>query len=504
MTLTSRAAAAAVLFGLLLLAPPATAQATRYGTVQFANSGAPAAQADFQAGVALLHDFEYPAAAAAFRRAQAIDPGFAMAYWGEAMTHNHAIWMEQDLAQARAVLARLGATPAERRAKAKTPREQAFLGAVEVLYGQGSKPDRDRAYEAAMAALHAAFPDDVEAIAFHALAVLGTAHGGRDVATYMRAAAMLEEAWPANREHPGVLHYLIHCYDDPDHAPLGLRAARLYAKVAPDAGHASHMTSHIFLALGMWQETVEANLAGIAAANRMRGSSEPRCGHYLTWLSYAYLQLGDTASATRAVQGCAAHVARAPEAAPSQALDTDDSRASSLANMRLRYLVETGAWDGEVARMTLPVNAGPLARLDFVFADLLRAVGRRDPAAAAAAQAALAAAAKDVVALATAAADEDPTSRERPGILLLQAEGLLAEARGHGGDAERAFREAARREAALPVAFGPPTIDKPSEELLAEFLVRQGRRAEARDHFARVLLQAPGRRVAEQGLAAAR
>lgn len=499
-----RAAAVALLLGLLLLAPPAAAQATRYGTVRFANSGAPPAQAEFQAGVALLHDFEYGAAAAAFRRAQALDPGFAMAYWGEAMTYNHAIWMEQDLAQARAVLARLGATPAERRAKAGTPREQAFLGAVEVLYGEGTKPDRDRAYEAAMAALHAAWPDDVEAVAFHALAVLGTAHGGRDVATYMRAAAMLEEVWPAHREHPGVLHYLIHCYDDPDHAPLGLRAARLYATVAPDAGHASHMTSHIFLALGMWQETVTANLAGIAAANRMRGTTEPGCGHYVTWLSYAYLQLGDTAASAGTVRGCAARVARMPEAEPSQGLDPDDSRTSSLANMRLRFLVETGAWDGDIARMTLPVNAGPLARLDFAFGDLLRAVGRGDHAAEFAARAALDAAARDVERIASAAADEDPTARERPGILRLQAEALLAEAAGDVTGAERALREAARREAALPVAFGPPTIDKPSEERLAELLLRRGRREEARGHFAAVLLRAPGRRLATEGLAAVR
>ena len=51
-----------------------------------------------------------------------------------------------------------------------------------------------------------------------------------------------------------MLHYLIHSYDDPVHAPLGVRAARLYGAVAPDAGHALHMTSHIFVALGMWDD----------------------------------------------------------------------------------------------------------------------------------------------------------------------------------------------------------------------------------------------------------
>ena len=125
-----------------------------YGHVEFANSGAASAQADFLDGLALLHDFEYPAAAEAFRRAAAADPNFAMAYWGEAMTFNHPIWMQQDLAAARAALAKLAPTPAERLAKAKTEREKAYLAAVEILYGNGSKFERDFRYEDAMARLH--------------------------------------------------------------------------------------------------------------------------------------------------------------------------------------------------------------------------------------------------------------------------------------------------------------------------------------------------------------
>ena len=81
---------------------------------------------------------------------------------------------------------------------------------------------------------------------------------------------MLEEAWMNHHEHPGLVHYLIHSYDDPAHAPLGLRAARIYARIAPDAGHAQHMTSHIFLALGMWPAVIDANVAAIAAQEHTR------------------------------------------------------------------------------------------------------------------------------------------------------------------------------------------------------------------------------------------
>ena len=190
------------------------------GEVSFANSGAAEAQRPFLHGLALLHDFEYEDAADAFRSAQKIDPSFAMAYWGEAMTYTHPVWFQQDAAAARAALQRLGATAEERLAKAKTERERDYLRAVDVLYGSGTKNERDFNYADAMRAVHERYPDDVDATAFYAVALLGTSHQGRDFATYMRAAALLEEVLPSHPTHPGVLHYLIHCYDDPIHAPL--------------------------------------------------------------------------------------------------------------------------------------------------------------------------------------------------------------------------------------------------------------------------------------------
>jgi hypothetical protein len=251
----------------LVSAVPAAAQ-SEVGEVAFANSGSSEAQEPFLRGLALLHDFEYSDAAAQFRRAQGIDPGFAMAYWGEAMTFTHPVWMQQDLAAARAVLGRLGATPEARLAKAKTERERDYLRAVEVLYGKGTKEERDFLFSDAMAALHQRYPDDVDATAFYALSLLGTAHQGRDFAIYMRSAALLEEVFPTHQRHPGVLHYLIHSYDDPIHAPLGVRAARLYGAVAPNAGHALHMTSHIFVALGLWDDVIAGTARTMASRRR--------------------------------------------------------------------------------------------------------------------------------------------------------------------------------------------------------------------------------------------
>ena len=490
----------------LLVEMPAVAS-PEYGHVEFANSGSPAAQMDFLQGLALLHDFEYDDAAAAFRRAESADADFAMAYWGEAMTFNHPVWMEQDLKSARAALNRLAPSAPMRRSKARTDREKAYLDAVEILYGEGAKADRDVQYEGAMAKLHARYPDDVDAAAFYALSILGSAHGGRDAATYMRSAAVLEEAWIDHREHPGLVHYLIHSYDDPVHAPLGLRAARLYAKIAPDAGHAQHMTSHIFLALGMWPETVDANVAAIAAVNRGRlaaGKKPYACGHSPSWLGYAYLQLGDVESAKKALEACRAAMETAlPMEHPGHSMDPDDSVTGAFANMRLRYLLESEDWRGEVAGWPVPANAGLGARLDFAFA---RAVGDIEQGHGAAAHDAIVelnTVCRSIIDWETKRNEPDPTDRVRPEILLDEAQGLMAEHENHLATAEQLLRRAVALEAALPIAFGPPVIEQPARELLGAFLLRRGQKNEARVEFEKALAAAPGRRLAKKGLKAA-
>ncbi|MEO8433197.1 MAG: hypothetical protein ABI592_16965, partial [Acidobacteriota bacterium] len=272
------------------------AEAGGLGHIDFPVSAAGPAMDRFQRGVLLLHSFEYADASEEFRAAQEADPGFAMSFWGEAMTKNHPLWMERDAEGARAILSRLGPTRATRLAKAPTPREKGYLDAVEELFAEGEKKDRDLAYADAMRRLHESFPDDLEATAFYALSLLGSCESDRDYAVYMRGAALAEEVFARNPQHPGAAHYLIHSYDDPIHAPLGLRPARVYAKIAKDAAHALHMPSHIFLASGMWDDVVSSNEASRDAADarvrRKKLGVDERNFHAIFWLEYAYLQQG--------------------------------------------------------------------------------------------------------------------------------------------------------------------------------------------------------------------
>jgi len=346
--------------GSALSAGPARAQ-RGLGTIVFPNSGAPAAQVPFLRGTALLHSFEYEDAARSFREAQRLDPGFALAYWGEALTYTHPVWSQQDLAAARAVLGRLGPTPEARKAKAPTPREQAYLEAVETLYGAGSKPHRDTLYAAAMERLAGTFPDDDEAKAFYAVALLGLGQGNRDIWSYMRAAAVAQQVFERNPDHPGAAHYVIHSFDDPTHAPLGLEAARAYSQIAPDAAHAQHMTSHIFVALGLWDDVVAANEQAMRVTERQLGRAPVGCRHYNEWLAYGYLQQGRVRDAARLVEECRADVER-QRGAP-----------GSLERMRAMHLVDTMDWQGPIAAAeVLFTSPGP----DEVMAPMRRAMAQ--------------------------------------------------------------------------------------------------------------------------------
>src|SRR5437016_8790982 len=332
-----------------------SAQTPGLGTITFPSSGAPAAQASFIRGVLLLHSFEYQDAARAFREAQGIDPGFALAYWGEALTYTHPLWDGQDWKAARASLLRLGPTREARRAKAPTPRERAYLDAVEILYGDGPKARRDTAYSRAMERLVARFPADREAQVFYAASLLGLSQGVRNVPTYMRAATIVGRVFRDNPDHPGAAHLLIHCYDDPIHAPLGLAAARAYSKIAPDAAHAQHMTTHIFLALGMWDEVVSQNEI---ASGQNRAAWGPH--HYTAWLGYGYLQQGRYGDALRHLDLMHQNVNQARRGR------------AVLAQMRADYVMNAERWDCPCLRWSIDL-AGVRARdaaLDLFIAGL--------------------------------------------------------------------------------------------------------------------------------------
>lgn len=486
-----------VVFAALLLMPLALPQ-NDAGVVAFANSGSPRAQAAFLHGLAQLHNFEYEAARADFKTAQGIDPNFAMAYWGEAMTWNYPVWIDQDRAAARSALERLGATPGARLDKAPTEREKDYLRTVDLLYGEGEKRDRDARYADAMESLHRKYPDDVDAAAFYALALLGTAEGVRDERTYMRAAAILLPLFYKYPHHPGVAHYLIHSCDDPVHAPLALPAAEAYAKIAPGAAHAQHMTSHIFLALGMWNDVIRANEAAVAVGNRMRAAHEKNpnhCGHYDYWLEYGYLETGRLDQAKQIVEGCREQASQTDAIAKARDVaDPDDAALLSYLEMQTRYVIDTQGWNSDVAGLSVEVGDVPMARFARDLLHGFIAVGRGDAAEARkslAQMSALTASLVDVFDKAGVAPD-DP-ARRVPGIEVKQLEAIILAAEGNADKGIARAREAAADESGLPYAFGPPDPVKPSYELLGELLLKQNRTAEAETAFRQALVRAPNR-----------
>src|ERR1043165_970085 len=388
------------------------------------------------------------------------------------MTQSHPVWHEEDVAAAREVLKHLAPTAEARLAKAPTERDKLYLRSVEVLFGEGSKEERGRRFESVLAEIHRKFPDDVDGSAFYALAILGTAEKGRDFATYMRAAAVLEEVFPQHPSHPGVVHYLIHCYDDSVHAPLGLRAARIYSKIAPEADHAQHMTSHIFLALGMWDEEIAANENAMTVVNRMRqkmGRPPSFCGHYNEWLEYGYLQQGRVEDARRILNGCRQ---QAEEAAAALA-DPNNPRHElmslsmmsgmspammlmfSYAGMRTHFTVTTRLWNDDVASWKIPAGDFPFPELDFHYADTLVAVGRRDNAAAHDAFSRAEKTAPRVKSWLDQTKMDMPAMTESVTIIVDQLHAALTAAEGKQEDAIKEMQRVAAREDALPPGFGP-------------------------------------------------
>lgn len=355
-----------LVLGLVLAQAPAPRAAQeaagQLGVIDFPTSQTGAAQDAFVRGVLLLHSFEYEDAREAFQEAQQAAPGFAMAYWGEAMSYNHPLWAQTAPEQARAALERLAPTPAERLAKAGSDKERDWLRAVDALFGTGEKLERDKAYAAAMAHMHEAYPEDLEVTAFYALGLLGTSHGGRDFGTYMRAAALAEDVYASNPKHPGAVHYLIHAFDDPVHAPLGLRYAVAYGRIAPSASHALHMPSHIYFALGMWDEASEMNERSVKAADDRVAQKnlgvDDRGFHALLWLTYSYLQQGRQQEARGLLDQIEDAAAKSGSA----------RTRSHLALARATWLIETRRWNDAKA----PVNPEGISS-DATAADIFAA-----------------------------------------------------------------------------------------------------------------------------------
>ncbi|MGA6955711.1 MAG: hypothetical protein WBY73_11425, partial [Candidatus Acidiferrales bacterium] len=468
-----------------------------------------AAQSDFIRGLLLLHLFEYSDAATSFVAAESADPGFAMAYWGEAMTFNHGVWNQVDVQAGQAALAKFGATAEERAGRIADPRERAYMSAVEILYsGNGDKRERDARYAAAMEQLAKAYPKDDEAQLFYALALLGASEGVRDVPTYLKAAEIAKAVFRRNPQNPGAAHYWIHGMDDPPHAAGALEAARALSKIAPDAGHALHMCSHIFMALGMWDDVVQANIAAISVVNRQEaaeGKQSLHCGHYSYWLEYGYLEQGRIGEAERVLADCREDAAQSGMAGRAHGtVDPDDSRVGSFAVMRSRYIVDTGRWDGEVVGWNVDLDGAQMPEFNFTFGTGFAAAELGDVGAARESLASLDRLLTQLPALFDhAGLPADDPARRVPQIQRLQIEAVIFSAERHGDQAIARIEQAIAAGKDLPYAFGPPSPEKPSEELRGELLLKANKASEAREAFAASLQRAPRRAESLLGLARA-
>ncbi|HXZ30841.1 MAG TPA: hypothetical protein VEH30_01055 [Terriglobales bacterium] len=276
------------------------------GTIHFPTTCTEAVEKSFERGVALLHSFWYDEAQKQFQQVAQDDPHCAMAHWGVSMSLWHQLWNHPDAKTIKKGEAEV------KKAESLHPhddRERGYIAAVDAFYGgrkNRSYQSRADAYSKAMEAAYQHHPDDREAAAFYALSLLASApEHDTTFANEKKAAALLEQLFVEEPEHPGVAHYLIHSCDSPQMAQLGLPAARRYAKIAPASPHALHMPSHIFARLGLWQDDIDSNLASIAATRKtaaMHMGGEGHQFHAMDFLQYAYLQSGREAEAKRLIE----------------------------------------------------------------------------------------------------------------------------------------------------------------------------------------------------------
>jgi tetratricopeptide (TPR) repeat protein len=491
------------------LAANAFAQQSKLGSVEFPNSGSEKAQANFMRGLAALHSFWYEEALDEFRAATKIDPDFMMAYWGEAMAHNHPLWSEQDAEAARKVIANIKDSPK------LSARERAYLNAVKTLYGEGDKLARDIAYAEAMEKIYRDYPDDLEAASFYSLALQGMVRpGDRGFRRQMKSGAIAVEVYQKNPNHPGAAHYIIHAFDDPEHAILALPAARRYAEIAPEAHHARHMPSHIFVQLGMWPEAATSNESSWAVSDAwVKRKGHPitrRDYHSLQWLLYVYLQQGRQGKAEELLSLMRKTVQEMPDAP--RIKTTYDMMAAT-------FVVETERWD-QAAKLLSKTEPKPEAKETSGEHAMHGAAPKsaepkpgatstpntyrpRRPAwrpfvwGLASASGALSETDKSVAELQAirkelADAGEAYTAK-RMEIMELEVSAQALSTKGKHEEAIEMMKRATALEEEMSPPSGPPELLKPSHEVYGEVLLRAGRAKEAAQQFATSLLRQPNR-----------
>ena len=460
----------------------------KLGTVRFQISCSPKVQAPFSRAAAMLHSFWYNEAEKAFSYVAEADSACGMAYWGVAMSNYHPVWAPPNPAELKR-----GVEAAQKAVAigAKTVRERDYIAAIAAFYRGSDRLDhrgRAVAYEKAMERLYRKYPDDSEAGIFYALALLGTSPPtDKQYVNQRKAAGILNRLLPKNPNHPGAAHYMIHSYDYPQLAELALPAARSYAKIAPDSPHALHMPSHIFTRLGLWEDSIQSNIASAASARKHVQRLRPGAGsfdqlHAMDYLVYAYLQQGQDLKARQVVD----------EMLTIQTLDFENFVAAyAFAASASRYALERRQWS-EAAALGLHPPAFPWK--NFRYAEAIVAFGRGlgaartgNTAAARQEMEKLAAIQRQLV----GASGYDWATQVEVQRRAVAA--WLAHAEGRAEKAIQLMGSAADLEDSTDKHPVTPGAALPARELLGDMLLELKRPAEALKEFEAVLKQSPNR-----------
>ncbi|MFZ0287351.1 MAG: hypothetical protein WAL32_19150 [Terriglobales bacterium] len=438
------------------------------GTVNFPTSCVIQVQGQFERGVALLHSFWYEEAEKQFDQIVQEDPHCAMAHWGVAMSLWHQLWNHPDRKTIKKGLAEVKAAE---KLHSTDDRERGYISAIAAFYGGSRRRtyrDRAVAYSKVMETNYEHHPEDREGAAFYALSLLASApDNDTTFANQKKAGAILEKLFAEEPNHPGVAHYIIHSYDSPQLAELGLPAARAYAKIAPAAPHALHMPSHIFARLGLWQDDIDSNLASIAATRKtaamhMGGASHQF--HAMDFLEYAYLQSGREVEAQHLID----EVKAMPEMKDNMYGSDFDPRAYSLVVFSARYDLELHHWS-DAASLPLVPGADPGDNAITYWARAIGAARSGNPSEARTSIAEIQSIHKMLVKRknAESAAYVDIDRKE--------AEAWLAYAEGNRDQAQKTLRAVAEKQE----AEGDEPLAVPAREMLADMLVEMNQPAQA-------------------------
>jgi hypothetical protein len=474
------------------------------GEIKFEATGKAEAQPAFLKGMLLLHSFEYADAAEAFLETKTIDPDFVMAYWGEAMTKNHPLWQEQDFDAGTEILNALASTPEERVSKAKTELEKDFITGINILYGPGNKAVRDSLYAEYMKTLYEKYPANDEVASFYSLALNGWGTTELNKKTFEKAAAIANEVLERNPKHPGALHYVIHAYDHPEFAAKALLVADEYALVAPDAGHALHMPTHTYLALGLWDKVVSSNIvswkAEQARKERKKLDNNALAYHAYHWLQYGQLQLGEKEKAKAMVDTMYRYCSELP---------SPRARAH-MVFLKATYLAETNDYVSHVSNISVDMKDLNIStRAKNYFVDGMQAYYTNNKAKLD----------SNILSLANERAIEElkisgtgirmcgnvnraqttKTDLQESTAMEMELRAMRAWLDKDSGATEDYLKKAIAFHDEAGYAYGPAAIVKPSYEMYGEWLLENKRPKEALAQFEKSLMLAPNKRLSVIG-----